>query len=241
MRSGGARGPLALRRRAVPGLVCLGLTLLATPAFGHAVSGSDAAFVGAIDGVAVAPFIYLGAKHMVTGYDHLLFLAGVIFFLHRLRDVALYVTLFTAGHSLTLLAGVLGGWRANPWLVDAIIGFSIVYKAFENMDGFRRVFGVSPNAKAAVFVFGLCHGLGLATKLQDLLVSPNGRLANLLSFNAGVEIGQFTALAALLGAFALWRARRGFARHAYAANVVLLAGGFMLAGYQLGGMVLAPA
>lgn len=175
----------------------------AVAALGHAVSGGDAAFVGAIDGVAVVPFVYLGAKHMVTGYDHLLFLAGVIFFLHRLRDVVLYVTLFTAGHSLTLLAGVLGGWRANPWIVDAVIGFSIVYKAFENLDGFRRVFGVAPNPRLAVFVFGLFHGLGLATKLQDLLVSPQGRVANLVSFNAGVELGQLAALALLLAAFAV--------------------------------------
>lgn len=211
------------------------------PAFCHAVSGSDAAFVGAIDGVAVAPFIYLGAKHMVTGYDHLLFLAGVIFFLHRLRDVVLYVTLFTAGHSLTLLAGVLGGWRANPWIVDAIIGFSIVYKAFENLDGWRRVFRMRLDPRAAVFVFGLFHGLGLATKLQDLLVSPDGRVANLVSFNAGVELGQFAALALLLAAFAAWRAQRDFHRHAFAANVALMAGGFLLAGYQLGGFALAPA
>ena len=212
----------------------------AVAALGHAVSGGDAAFVGAIDGVAVAPFVYLGAKHMVTGYDHLLFLAGVIFFLHRLREVVLYVTLFTAGHSLTLLAGVLGGWRANPWIVDAIIGFSIVYKAFENLDGFRRVFGVAPNPRVAVFVFGLFHGLGLATKLQDLLVSPQGRVANLVSFNAGVELGQFTALALLLAAFAVWRSRRDFPRHAFAANVALMTGGFLLAGYQLGGFALAP-
>ena len=212
----------------------------AVAALGHAVSGGDAAFVGAIDGVAVAPFVYLGAKHMVTGYDHLLFLAGVIFFLHRLRDVVLYFTLFTAGHSLTLLAGVLGGWRANPWIVDAIIGFSIVYKAFENLDGFRRVFGVAPNPRLAVFVFGLFHGLGLATKLQDLLVSPQGRVANLVSFNAGVELGQFTALALLLAAFAVWRSRRDFPRHAFAANVALMTGGFLLAGYQLGGFALAP-
>jgi hypothetical protein len=108
---------------------------------------------------------------MVTGYDHLLFLFGVIFFLYRLRDVVQYVTLFTIGHSLTLLVGVLGGVRANPYLIDAIIGFSVVYKAFENMDGFRRFFGVQPDTRAAVLVFGLFHGFGLATKLQDFALS----------------------------------------------------------------------
>ena len=217
------------------------LVLLATSgAWGHAVSDADALFVQGIDGPAVAPFLYLGAKHMVTGYDHLLFLLGVIFFLYRLRDVALYVTLFTAGHSITLLAGVLGGWQVNAYLVDAIIGLSIVYKAFENMDGFRRVFGVAPDTRAAVLVFGLFHGLGLATKLQELVHTENGLLVNIVSFNVGVELGQFTALAAVLALLVFWRGRASFARHAFATNAVLMAGGFLLAGYQLGGLALAP-
>ena len=214
--------------------------LAASAAWGHAVSDADALFVQGIDGPAVAPFLYLGAKHMVTGYDHLLFLLGVIFFLYRLRDVALYVTLFTAGHSITLLAGVLGGWQVNAYLVDAIIGLSIVYKAFENMDGFRRVFGVAPDTRAAVLVFGLFHGLGLATKLQELVDSDNGLLVNIVSFNVGVELGQFTALAAVLALLVFWRGRASFARHAFATNAVLMAGGFLLAGYQLGGLALAP-
>ena len=225
------------RCRAVLGVLAL---LAATAAWGHAVSDADALFVQGIDGPAVAPFLYLGAKHMVTGYDHLLFLLGVVFFLHRLRDVALYVTLFTAGHSITLLAGVLGGWQVNAYLVDAIIGLSIVYKAFENMDGFRRVFGVAPDTRAAVLVFGLFHGLGLATKLQELVHSDNGLLVNIVSFNVGVELGQFTALAAVLALLVFWRGRASFARHAFATNAVLMAGGFLLAGYQLGGLALAP-
>lgn len=210
-------------------------------ASGHAVSDSDALFVASIDGPAVAAFLYLGAKHMVTGYDHLLFLVGVVFFLYRLRDVALYVTLFTVGHSITLLAGVLGGWQVNPWVIDAIIGLSIVYKAFENMDGFRRVFGVAPDTRAAVLVFGLFHGLGLATKLQELVHSDNGLVANIVSFNVGVELGQFAALAAVLALLVFWRTRASFARHAFATNAALMAGGFLLAGYQLGGLFLAPA
>ena len=129
-------------------------------------------FLQGLQGRAIVPLIYLGAKHMVTGYDHLLFLVGVIFFLYRLEDVLVYVSLFTIGHSITLLLGVLGGIRANPYLIDAIIGFSVVYKAFDNMDGFRRFFGVQPNAKAAVFLFGLFHGFGLATKLQDFALAP---------------------------------------------------------------------
>src|SRR4026208_693012 len=128
----------------------------------HGVSGKDAVFLQGLQGRAIVPLMYLGAKHMVTGYDHLLFLVGVIFFLYRLNDVLLYVSLFTIGHSVTLLAGVLGGIRANPFLIDAIIGFSVVYKAFENMDGFKRFLGVQPNSRGAVLVFGLFHGVGLA-------------------------------------------------------------------------------
>ena len=138
--------------------------------------------------------MYLGAKHMVTGYDHLAFLVGVIFFLYRLKDIVQYVSLFTIGHSVTLLAGVLGGIRANPYIIDAIIGFSVVYKAFDNMDGFQRFFGFQPNTRAAVLVFGLFHGFGLATKLQEFALSPNGLVANIVSFNVGVEIGQVIAL-----------------------------------------------
>ena len=160
----------------------------------HGVSGKDAVFLQGLKGRAISPLMYLGAKHMVTGYDHLLFLVGVIFFLYRLKDVLLYVSLFTIGHSVTLLAGVLGGIHANAYLIDAIIGFSVVYKAFENMDGFRRFFGFQPNTKLAVLVFGLFHGFGLATKLQEFELSPNGLVANIVSFNVGVEIGQGLAL-----------------------------------------------
>src|SRR6478736_3144445 len=133
----------------------------------HGVSGKDAVFLQGLQGRAIMPLMYLGAKHMVTGYDHLLFLVGVIFFLYELEDVLIYVSLFAMGHSITLLLGVLGGIRANPYLIDAIIGFSVVYKAFENMDGFRRFFGFQPNTKLAVLIFGFFYGFGLATKLQD--------------------------------------------------------------------------
>jgi hypothetical protein len=180
-------------------------------------------------------FLYLGAKHMVTGYDHLLFLVGVIFFLYRLKDVLLYVSLFTIGHSATLLLGVLGGVHANPYLVDAIIGFSVVYKAFDNMDGFKRVFGFQPDTRIAVLLFGLFHGFGLATKLQEFALSPSGLVANIVSFNVGVEIGQGLALTAVFIALSYWRTRPGFLRHAFATNTLLMVGGFLLVGYQLTG------
>ena len=220
-------------------LAVAAILLLPDLALAHGVSSRDAAFVQSIDGPAIGPFLYLGAKHMVTGYDHLLFLVGVIFFLYRLRDVILYVSLFTLGHSLTLLGGVLGGIQANAYIIDAIIGLSVVYKAFENMGGFEKVLGFSPNTRAAVMIFGLFHGFGLATKLQELALPQNGLVANIVSFNVGVEIGQMLALTAILIGFTYWRARPGFLAHAFATNTALMTGGFILMGYQLVGYYVA--
>lgn len=204
----------------------------------HGVAERDARLLESIDGVAVGPLLYLGAKHMVTGYDHLLFLAGVVFYLYRLRHIVLYVSLFTAGHSVTLLAGALGGLRVDPFLIDAAIGLSVVYKAFENMGGFRRLLGWQPDSRAAVLIFGLFHGLGLATKLQDLTLSSRGLVGNILSFNVGVEIGQMLALTVVLLGLTFWRRSASYTRHAFAANAVLMSGGFLLAGYQLAGYLL---
>jgi HupE / UreJ protein len=201
----------------------------------HNVSKRDATFVQANKGSAVAPFLYLGAKHMVTGYDHLLFLVGVIFFLYRLKDIVTYVSLFTVGHSLTLLGGVLGGIHANPYVIDAIIGFSVVYKAFDNMDGFKRFLGFQPNTRLAVLIFGLFHGFGLATKLQEFALSRNGLVGNIVGFNVGVEIGQVLALTGVLIVLSYWRTRPGFLQHAFVTNTVLMVGGFLLVGYQVTG------
>jgi HupE/UreJ protein len=203
----------------------------------HGVARGDARFLSTLQGAAVGPLMYLGAKHMVTGYDHLLFLVGVIFFLHRLKDVVQYVSLFTIGHSVTLLAGVLGGIRANPFIIDAIIGLSVAYKAFDNMDGFRKFFGFQPDTRAAVLLFGLFHGFGLATKLQDFTLPRNGLVTNIVSFNIGVEIGQMLALGAVLIALSAWRARPSFFRYAFITNTALMAGGFILTGYHLVGYV----
>jgi HupE/UreJ protein len=199
----------------------------------------NATFVQGVQGTAIAPFLYLGAKHMVTGYDHLAFLVGVIFFLYKLKDVVAYVSLFTIGHSLTLLVGVLGRVGANAYIVDTIIGLSVVYKAFDNLGGFERLFGMRPNTKLAVLVFGLFHGFGLATKLQEFELSPNGLVTNILSFNIGVEIGQILALTAVLLAFSYWRTRGSFVRYAFVTNAALMAVGFLLAGQQAVGYVLS--
>ena len=216
-------------------LILAAIVLVPALADAHNVSQRDAGYVQSIDGVAVAPFMYLGAKHMFTGYDHLLFLVGVIFFLYRMRDVVQYVTLFTIGHSLTLLVGVLADIHANAYIIDAIIGLSVVYKAFENMGGFERFLGFRPDTRAAVAIFGLFHGFGLATKIQELSVSRNGLLTNMISFNVGVELGQIMALTFILILLGYWRTRPGFLRHAFAANTLLMIGGFILVGYQLAG------
>jgi len=217
--------------------LCIGVEGVAA----HGVAQDDAGFFVTNVGPAIGPFMYLGAKHMFTGYDHLLFLVGVLFFLYRLRDVVAYVSLFTLGHSVTLLAGVLWGVRANPFIVDAIIGLSVVYKAFDNMDGFRRVFGFQPNTKVAVLVFGLFHGFGLATALQDFTISREGLLTNMLSFNVGVELGQIMALTGVLIALSYWRTREGFLRHAFVTNALLMSGGFVLMGYQIVGFLASRA
>jgi hypothetical protein len=231
-----------LRRRYHLGIVALVAVawMLASPILdAHGVSSKDARYLLSLNGPAPIPLLYLGAKHMVTGYDHLLFLVGVIFFLYRLKDILLYVSLFTVGHSLTLLGGALGGLRASAFLVDAVIGLSIVYKAFENMGGFKAL-GFQPNTRLAVFAFGLVHGFGLATKLQEYSLSRNGLVTNIVSFNGGVEIGQFLALTAVLIALGYWRTRIGYLQHAYAANAALMVAGFVLTGYQLTGYFVTP-
>jgi hypothetical protein len=208
--------------------------MLSAAALAHGVEGDDQAFMLSNSGPLMGPYIYLGAKHMVTGYDHLLFLAGVMFFLYRLKEVALYVTLFAVGHSATLLIGVLGGLHVNSYLVDAVIGLSVAYKAFENVGGFARL-GVNPDTRIAVFVFGLFHGFGLATKLQDLDISEDGLVTNMISFNVGVELGQFIALGFILLALNLMRVSGQFQRVANGTNLAIMCAGFILIGYQLTG------
>jgi len=210
----------------------------ASSVFAHGVAEGDKAFFQQNKGMQLIPYLYLGAKHMVTGYDHLLFLFGVVFFLYRMRDVGLYVSLFAIGHSTTLLLGVWNGWHINPYLIDTIIGFSVVYRAFDNLGGFSKVFGVQPNKKAAVLIFGFFHGLGLATKLQDFALSKDGLIPNMLAFNVGVEIGQLLALGMILVVMRYWRATTSFISTAFKANVLLMASGFLLAGYQFTGYIL---
>ena len=205
----------------------------------HGVAAGDKGYIQETSGFLFWPFVYLGAKHMVTGYDHLLFLFGVIFFLYRMKDIGLYVTLFAIGHSTTMLFGVLTGISANAYVIDAIIGLSVVYKALDNLGAFQRWFGFQPNTKWATLIFGFFHGFGLATKILEFEISPDGLLPNLIAFNIGVEIGQLLALGAILILMGFWRRTSSFHRHAFAANVALMTAGFILVGYQLTGLAVA--
>ncbi|MDM9654046.1 HupE/UreJ family protein [Pseudomonas wenzhouensis] len=221
-------------------LLAIILLLMSVPeALAHGVPEGDKGFIQESTGVMLMPFIYMGAKHMITGYDHLLFLFGVIFFLYRMKDVGLYVTLFAAGHSVTLLFGVLSDISISSYVIDAIIGFSVVYKALDNLGAFQRWFGYQPDTRAATLIFGLLHGFGLATKIQEFEISPDGLIANLIAFNVGVEIGQLLALGGILILMGYWRRTASFWRHAYSANVAMMSAGFLLMGYQLTGLIVS--
>ena len=213
--------------------------LFTTIAHAHGVADGDKGYIQEISGTHLLPFVYLGAKHMVTGYDHLLFLAGVIFFLYRLKDIAIYVSLFAIGHSVTMVYGVYAGVNVNAYLIDAIIGLSVVYKALDNLGAYQRWFGIQPNTKIATIVFGLFHGFGLAAKIQEYEIAREGLLPNLLAFNVGVELGQLIALGTILIAMGYWRRTSAFLKYAYTANVAMMGAGFLLIGYQLTGLFLS--
>ena len=215
------------------------LMMLSTEGYAHAIAQGDKGYIQKISGINLIAFIYLGAKHMVTGYDHILFLFGVIFFLYRMRHIAIYVSLFAIGHSTTMLLGVYFNIGINSYIIDAIIGLSVVYKALDNLGAYQRWFGVQPNTKLATLIFGFFHGFGLSTKIIEYDISPDGLVPNLLAFNVGVEIGQILALSVILIFMGFWRKTSGFWRHAYAANVVMMSAGFMLIGYQLTGLMVS--
>ncbi|WP_028665374.1 HupE/UreJ family protein [Runella zeae] len=216
-------------------LMALALLCVCSAAFAHGVDDITKAFLKDNNGTAFVPFLYIGAKHMITGYDHLLFLVGVIFFLYKPKEILLYVSFFTIGHSITLLLGVLLNWQVNAYLIDAIIALSIVYKGFDNLGGFEKIFHSQPNQKGTVLIFGLFHGLGLATKLQEFNFNKEGLLTNLIGFNIGVEIGQFLALLFVLIFISVWRKYNSFARFSTITNTLLMTAGFVLMIFQLTG------
>ncbi len=215
--------------------IFLVLCLVSVTSYAHGVDDETKSFLLGNKGVAFGPFLYIGAKHMITGYDHLLFLVGVIFFLYRPKEIILYVSFFTIGHSITLLLGVMTDIKINAFLIDAIIALSIVYKGFDNLGGFKKFFGKQPNTKAAVLIFGLFHGFGLATKLQEFNFDREGLFTNLLGFNLGVEVGQFLALGLVLLVLSVWRRYNSYTKFANITNMFLMAAGFLLIGFQLTG------
>ena len=183
-------------------------------------------------------YVGLGAGHMLTGYDHLLFLFGVVFFLTTFKDVVKFVTVFTIGHCITLIFATFFKITWNYWLVDAIIAISVIYKGFDNIGGFQRHFNMpSPNLVKMVFAFGLLHGFGLSTRLQQLPLGddPWQMLMRILSFNVGVEVGQIAALVVMVSVLAIWRKRESFAKFSYTANLGLIAAGVYLLFAQLHG------
>lgn len=218
-------------------LVLAALATSASAALAHDVTPGDAGYIQEIWGVNIIPFIYLGAKHMITGYDHILFLLGVVFFLYHMKDVAIYVSLFALGHSVTMLLGVWFGWGINAYIIDAIIGLSVVYKALDNLGMFQKWLGFQPNTKAATLIFGLFHGTGLASKILEYRIDQDGLLANLLAFNVGVEVGQLLALFVILIVMGYWRRSPKFISQASVANWFMVGLGTMLTYIQVAGFL----
>ncbi|MFT7559246.1 MAG: hypothetical protein ACI93R_001151 [Flavobacteriales bacterium] len=211
-------------------VVLSGLSSLASA---HGMSAEDQA---RILNAGLLEYLQLGATHMLSGYDHLLFLFGVIFFLTRYKDVLKFITAFTIGHSITLVFATLLEIKANFYLIDAVIALTVCYKAFDNLDGFKRYFQMSsPNLTWMVFAFGLIHGFGLSTRLQQLPLGTDGLVLKILSFNVGVELGQVIALSVMLLVLAGWRKTASFARFSKASNITLMILGGLLLLMQLHG------
>jgi hypothetical protein len=211
------------------------LALLPIIAYAHGISDEDKQRM--LDGGYIQ-YMWLGASHMLTGYDHLLFLLGVVFLLSTFKDIVKFVTVFTIGHCITLIFATYFKITWNFWLVDAIIAVSVIYKGFDNNNGFQRHFNMaSPNLLKMVFAFGLLHGFGLSTRLQQLPLGddPVHMIFRILSFNVGVELGQIVALAVMVAALSLWRKTVYFERFSYTANLGLILAGIYLLFVQLHG------
>ena len=214
-------------------LILIMAALASDAALAHGIHGSQ---LKAMNAGGPMAYLWAGALHMLTGYDHLLFLFGVMFFLTSFKDIVTFITAFTVGHSITLIAATLYGVQANYFLIDAVIAISVIYKGFDNLDGFRRWFGIAPpNLLGMVFGFGLIHGFGLATRLQAIGLPDDGLIPRLLAFNIGVEVGQIAALVVMTGVLALIRRLRWFAPFTAVANTFLVIAGTLLFLMQMHG------
>lgn len=214
-------------------MAVIALLILSVPMHAHGISEADKAAM--LEG-GYMRFVGLGASHMLTGYDHLLFLFGVIFFLRKFTDIVKFITVFTIGHSITLIFATFMGITANYFLVDAVIALTVIYKGFDNIDGFQKYLGMrSPNLLFLVFIFGLIHGFGLSTRLQQIPLGEGSLLLQIISFNIGVEFGQVAALTVMLGFLIPWRKTESFRRFSSAANVGLITLGGLLFLMQMHG------
>ena len=214
-------------------LLALGLVFLASQTFGHGMS--EAEKLSIIEGGNLR-YLWLGATHMLSGYDHLLFVFGIVFFLNSFKDIIKYITAFTVGHSITLIYATFNGIQINYFLIDAVIGLSVCYIAFVNLDGFQRLLHIkAPSLLAMITGLGLIHGLGLSTRLQQLPLNKDDLLMNIISFNVGIELGQMSALALMLIFLASWRKMASFKPFSVLSNYVLIIAGFMLFLMQMHG------
>lgn len=212
-------------------LVAVLAMLLVSQAFGHGMSEAEKQSI--IDGGNLR-YLWIGATHMLSGYDHLLFVFGIIFFLTKFRDIVKYITAFTLGHSATLIWATFNGIQINYFLIDAIIGLSVAYIAFANIDGFKKYWDIkAPNLLVMIIALGLIHGLGLSTRLQQLPLSADHLLLNIIAFNIGIELGQVLALSVMLLLLAGWRKSASFAQFSRISNVFLVVAGFYLALMQM--------
>ncbi|SCY21256.1 HupE / UreJ protein [Nonlabens sp. Hel1_33_55] len=198
-------------------------------ALAHGVSSADQV---TLNNGGLISYIYVGAKHMLTGYDHLLFLAGVVFYLKGFKDIVKFITVFTIGHSITLIGATYLGIKADEHLIDAVIALSVLYKGFENLKGFERLNMKSPNLLIMVFLFGLIHGFGLSTRLQSFETGKEDFLAKIVSFNIGVELGQVIALIPIVFLITLWQKKKSYGSFYKAANAYLIIAGIGLFVYQ---------
>jgi len=200
--------------------------LLSQVAYAHGMSEADKQAI--VDGGNLL-YMWIGATHMLSGYDHLAFVFGIIFFLSKFRDIVKYVSAFTIGHSITLIYATFNGVQLNYFLIDAVIALSVCYIAFANIDGFRKYLNINPpNMMLMIVGLGLIHGFGLSTRLQELPLNPDSLLLNIISFNVGIELGQITALALMLLLIAAWRKRHSFNAFSLIANYSLIMAGGLL-------------
>jgi hydrogenase/urease accessory protein HupE len=188
--------------------------------------GPDAEAPGAPPLPSFRSYLRLGVEHILTGYDHLLFLFGLLLVCRRVKTVAAIVTCFTLAHSVTLALAALDVVSLPPRLVESLIAASIVFVGVENI-----VRGEEPRGRSVLtFGFGLVHGLGFAGALRETGLGTFGTsiVGPLLGFNLGVELGQLVVSAVLFGL--LWRLRRipAFERRGTrAASAVVAAAGLV--------------